>query len=300
LSVDSPQFKSPGTALIDMAKFVMNDSDEGEDVVRNLNVDQQRPAFPMKATRVLRRPEAQSSAANVVVASVARAAPLRAAPLRAAPARAAPVRAPAAPVLEHTRRALTVPIGASSGVVPRFMQSTATTRQRSNPQEQPVVKTESRRQMSHQAPAPTVQRRPAHVSNDYHASESRRNNQPAKPAQPKQHQENHINGRYHMTVPETPQWVRNSRAREKPKSLTTEEMEMREVAEKKRKLAEIAQRNRERLGMMQGVAQHESRYSRAASAFTPKKNNPKQSIRPQQQFQVTVPQAFNFATDRRR
>lgn len=215
---------------------------------------------------------------------------------------------------------MTVPIGSSGGALPRFMQSTAAARQRSGA-EKPEQQQQHTRPLQQQQPnraRPTVTI-PVHQQKMY-AKQAPPQHQQQQQQRRSQENNQKSNVRVHVTVPETPQWVRNAaRGREKPRVMSTEEKEMAEVQEKKRQLAEIArvnrktrnfffrcshrsclQRNRERLGAMQGVAQHETRYLRAASAFTPKKSSNQQPSRPPTQLRPTVPQAFSFATDRRR
>lgn len=214
-----------------LGRYVLDEPDDEPQVARNLNLNQQppvvvaRPVITMKATRVLSRPPQQPQQAQYQQPAPT---------FQHQPSRSAPIRQvvvnPPAPILEHTRRGLTVPIGASGGALPRFMQSTAAARQRTTTEtSKPAASAPIGRQqpLHRQASAPTAPQQykqlPKQVKNP-----------------PLQQQENNQNNRYHVTIPETPQWLRNSRSRGKARVLSTEEKEMLEVEEKKRKLAEIA------------------------------------------------------------
>ena len=112
-----------------------------------------------------------------------------------------------------------------------------------------------------------------------------------------------------ITVPETPAFAKRRDRRAKP--LSSEEMELREIAEKKKKLEVQRRQNRERLAAMQNHANYEQRYLRTHSNFTPKRTQPltdkrKENVRHDttvasryQPNKLTVAQPFSFATDRR-
>lgn len=230
------QFKSPGTALMSLGRYVLDEPDDEPQIVRNLNLNPapaavSRPVITMKATRVLSRP---SQNPQQVQQPHHQAQSIHHGAVRSAPARR-PVANPPAPILEHTRRGVTIPIGASGGSLPRFMQTTAAARQRTQSGSKEEVKPQARTTVRNTAPVPqqTLQRTVA--PQQYKQPVQAKAKEPAH----HQQQENQSN-RYQVTIPETPQWLRNSRTRGKPRVMSTEEKELAEVEEKKRKLAEIA------------------------------------------------------------
>ena len=280
-SSPSFRFKSPGTALVSLSRQLLNeqpsqDAEVAAPLARQLPFDT-APARMAMPTRVLRRPTAG-------VATAVSAAPARA---FSAPARTA-VAPPAAPVLQHTRPRVTVPVG-TNGTLPRFMQPTAAARSRLAPAEKPAAAAAApRAAQTARKPATTTVRRPAAP-----ATENKRPQQ-----QQEQHQQNQHRGGMTsngITIPETPQWVRNGRMRQRSKGVSTEEREMMEVAEKKRQLAQVQARNRQRLNAMQGAASHEQRMPRVASAFTPNKKAPARQARPV----LTQPEPFQLSQRRR-
>ncbi len=273
------RFKSPGNALVSLSRQLLNEqpSMEGEPLVRQLPFDQAPAAARMAMpARVLRRPAGPSSVA--VVAAPARAI--------SAPVRTAVAAPPAAPVLVHTRPHVTVPVG-TNGALPRFMQPTAAARSRVAPAEKkapaaaPAFRAAPFSLQTARKPAAAAARRPAAP-----ATENRH------PTQPKTTNPTTTNG---ITIPETPQWVRNGRMRQRSRGISTEQREMMEVTEKKRQLAEVQARNRQRLSAMQGAATYEQRMPRVASAFTPNKKAPVRQVRPV----LTQPEPFQLSQRRR-
>jgi hypothetical protein len=280
------RFKSPGNALVSLSRQLLNEqSMEEQPLARQLPFDS-APARMAMPARVLRRPTA--------AASFSSAAPTRSG---AAPARTMVGGPPAGPVLEHTRPRVTVPMG-TNGTLPRFMQPTAAARSRVAPAEKKLTAVASSRNAAPYAsqtarkPAAVVARRPTvpATENRRPAPENRRteNRKPVAAKPPT----TTTNG---ITIPETPQWVRNGRMRQRSRGISTEEREMMEVAEKKRQLAEVQARNRQRLAAMQGAATYEQRMPRVASAFTPNKKAPVRQQRPV----LTQPEPFQLSQRRR-